>query len=136
MLTNVTETPVAQLHSAVWNLKRQGYRLVTITCTDLGDAHDLLYHFDKNYELQHLRLRIPRGETLPSITELFFAAVLVENEIQDLFGLTVTGMVVDYKGRFLLSEGAPVAPLNKRVGVGVEIREMPSTGTGDGGKAS
>lgn len=134
MLTNVTEIPVAQLHAAVWNLKRQGYRLVTMTCTDLGDAHDILYHFDKQYELQHLRLRIPRGDTLPSITELFFAAVLVENEIQDLFGLTVTNMVVDFKGRFILSEGAPVAPLNKRVGMGVDIREK--TAAVDGGKES
>jgi ech hydrogenase subunit D len=134
MLTNVKEIPVAQLHVAVWELKRQHYRLVTLTCTDLGDAHDVLYHFDKNYELQHLRVRIPRGEALPSITELFFAAVLVENEIQDLFGLTVTGMVVDFKGRFLLSEGAPAAPLNKRVGMGVDIRAK--TSAPDGGKAS
>ena len=133
MLTNVKEIPVAQLHAEVGSLKRQGYRLVTLTCTDLGDAHDVLYHFDKDYELQHLRVRIPRGETLPSITELFFAAVLVENEIQDLFGLTVTGMVVDFKGRFILSEGAPVAPLNKNVGVGIDIRAK--TPAVDGGKA-
>jgi ech hydrogenase subunit D len=134
MLTNVLELPVAQLHSAIWELKNKGYRLVTLTCSDLGDAHDVLYHFDKDYELQHLRVRIPRGETLPSITGLFFAAVLVENEIQDLFGLTVTGMVVDFKGRFLLSEGAPVAPLNKNVGMGVDIRAKPADA--DGGKAS
>lgn len=122
MLTHVEEIPVIRLHQAVWDLKRQGYRLVTMTCTDLGDAHDVLYHFDKDYALRHLRVRVPHGESLPSITELFFAAVLVENEIQDLFGLTVTGMVVDYKGRFILSEGAPVAPLNKPVGVGIDIR--------------
>lgn len=134
MLTNVMELPVAQLHAAIGDLKHKGYRLVTLTCTDLGDAHDILYHFDKDYELQHLRVRIPRGETLPSITGLFFAAVLVENEIQDLFGLTVTGMVVDFKGRFLLSEGAPVAPLNKNVGMGVDIRAKPAVA--DGGKAS
>ena len=134
MLTNVKEIPVAQLHSEVWNLKRQGYRFVTMTCTDVGDAHDVLYHFDKQYELQHLRLRVPRGETLPSITELFFAAVLVENEIQDLFGVTVTGMAVDYKGRFILSEGAPAAPLNRPVGVGIDIRVKPPTA--EEGKAS
>jgi ech hydrogenase subunit D len=122
------------LHSAIWDLKNKGYRLVTLTCSALGDAHDVLYHFDKDYELRHLRVRIPRGETLPSITGLFFAAVLVENEIQDLFGLTVTGMVVDFKGRFLLSEGAPVAPLNKNVGMGVDIRAKPADA--DGGKAS
>lgn len=134
MLTHVKETPVEHLLSEVWELKRKGYRLVTLTCSDLGDAHDILYHFDKQYELEHLRVRIPRGDSLPSITELFFAAVLVENEIQDLFGLTVSGMVVDFKGRFLLSEGAPAAPLNKTVGMGVEIREKAPAA--DGGKSS
>lgn len=131
MLTNVREITASELHSAIWSLKSQGYRLVTVTCMDLGDAHDVLYHFDKQYELQHLRLRVQRGGTLPSITGLFFAAVLVENEIQDLFGLTVTGMAVDFKGRFLLSEGAPVGPLNKPVGIGVDIRaKAPVSGGG------
>lgn len=122
MLTNVKEIAAAELHSAIWGMKSQGYRLVTVTCTDLGEAHDVLYHFDKHYELQHLRLRVQRGGTLPSISGLYSAALLVENEIQDLFGLTVTGMALDFKGRFILSEGAPVGPLNKPVGIGVDIR--------------
>ena len=136
MLTNVTEITLPQLHPEVWSLKNTGHRFVTMTCTDLGEAHDVLYHFDKDYELRHLRLRLPRGEALPSISPLFFAAVVVENEMQDLFGITVSGMAVDYKGRFILSEGAPLAPLNKPVGIGIDIRAKAPAPAAEGEKAS
>ncbi len=136
MLNAVTEITLPHLHPEVWSLKHQGYRFVTMTCTDLGEAHDVLYHFDKDYELRHLRLRLPHGETLPSISPLFFAAVIVENEMQDLFGITVSGMAVDYKGRFILSEGAPLAPLNKSVGIGIDIRAKAPAPAAEGDKAS
>ena len=133
MLTDVKEIDQEHLQNEVSKLKRDGYRFVTMTCVDLGDAHDILYHFDKQYVLKHLRLKVPRGTALASISNLFFAAVLVENEIKDLFGLNVEGMAVDFQGRFVLSDGAPVAPLNKGpVGIGLDIRvktPAPAEGT-------
>ena len=133
MLTDVKEIDQEHLQNEVSKLKRDGYRFVTMTCVDLGDAHDILYHFDKQYVLTHLRLKVPRGSALASISNLFFAAVLVENEIKDLFGLNVEGMAVDFQGRFVLSDGAPVAPLNKGpVGIGLDIRvktPAPAEGT-------
>jgi Ni,Fe-hydrogenase III component G len=130
MLTDVKEIEMEHLHTEVWRLKQDGYRFVTMTCTDLGDAHDILYHFDKHYALKHLRLKLMRGVTLPSISSLFFAAVLVENETKDLFGIDVGGLAIDFKGRFMLSDGAPVAPLNKApIGIGLDVRVKPSTPT-------
>jgi ech hydrogenase subunit D len=129
MLSNVSEITIDQLAVEVWKAKQDGYRFVTMTCCDLTDAHDILYHFDKNYELKHLRLRLPRGTELPSISNLFFAAVLVENEIQDLFGIVIKDLAIDFKGRFILSDGAPVAPLNKgHIGIGLEIRDTTRSG--------
>jgi ech hydrogenase subunit D len=121
MLTDVKEINSDQLHGEVLAMRRQGSRLVTITCTDLGDAHDLLYHFDKQYQLCHLRMRVPRGTVVPSISSTFFAATLVENEMKDLFGLAFEGLAIDYQGRFLMSEGAPSTPLNKTGGMPVEV---------------
>ena len=115
MLTNVTEVTVAGLLGAVAVKPALGCRFVTMTCTDLGEAHDILYHFDKNYVLENLRLRLPKGQALPSISKIYFAAALVENEIKDLFGIPVQGLAIDFEGRFLLSEGAPAAPFNKAV---------------------
>jgi ech hydrogenase subunit D len=91
----------------------QGFRFATITCIDLGDAFDLIYHFDKDYQLFNIRLRLGKDEELPSISGVFMAAVIVENELKDLFGIPVKGLIIDYGGRLLLSEGAPVAPQRK-----------------------
>ncbi len=125
MLDNVTETTAEALPARVWQTRQEGYRFVTMTCTDLGDSHDILYHFDRNYSLRHFRLRLPRGECLASISSIFFAAILVENEIKDLFGIEFSGLAIDYKGRFILSDGAPLAPLNKsHAGIGMEIRNL------------
>ncbi len=123
MLENVTPVTLEEIPAEVWKLKTDGYRFVTMTCCDQGDAHDILYHFDKNYQLKHLRIRLPKGTSLPSVSAIFFAALIVENEMQDLLGVTVSGMAIDFKGRFMLAEGAPVAPLNKSVpGIGIEVQ--------------
>lgn len=113
MLQNCKDITSDALLTEVASKLPMGYRFVTMTCVDNGEAFDILYHFDKNYELLNLRLRLPKGASLPSISGLVFAAVLVENEIKDLFGIDVTGLAIDYQGHFILAEGAPTAPLLK-----------------------
>ena len=118
MIPNVREVTPQTLVHAVAPLKSDGYRFVTMTCTDLGDAHDILYHFDCDLALPHLRLKLPRGQPLPSISHVYFAAMLIENELQDLFGIKVQNLAVDFKGRLLLTEDAPRAPQNKALPAG------------------
>jgi ech hydrogenase subunit D len=113
MMTNITEVTTQSLLYEVALRRPQGYRFVTITCADLGDAHDILYHFDRDYKLDNLRLRLPKGQPLPSISNIYAAAMLVENEVKDLFGVNVTGLSLDFGGRLLLTEDAPKAPMNK-----------------------
>ena len=123
MLNNVSEILIDNIPTEVWKLKQDGHRFVTMTCCDRGDAHDILYHFDKNYQLKHLRVSLPKGSDLPSISSIFFAALLVENEMKDLLGVKVAGMAIDFQGRFMLAEGAPEDPLNKTVpGIGIEVK--------------
>lgn len=133
MLENVTPVPVESIQAEVWKMKADGYRFVTMTCCDEGEAHDVLYHFDKEYALKHLRVKVPKGTALPSVSGIFFAALLTENEMQDLLGVKVSGLLIDFAGRFLLAEGAPVAPLNKSVpGIGIQIQPKtpaPAEGT-------
>ena len=130
MLDNVSQVTLEEIPTEVWKLKTDGYRFVTMTCCDLGDAHDILYHFDKNYQLKHLRIRLPRGTALPSVSAIFFAALIVENEMQDLLGVTVSGMAIDFKGRFMLAEGAPLTPLNKSVpGIGIQVQPKVAAAT-------
>lgn len=115
MLTNVTEVTTQTLLNELAIRRPLGCRFVTMTCTDLGEAHDILYHFDKDYVLYNLRLKLPKGEALPSITGQYLAAFAIENEIKDMFGIPVQGMAIDYEGKFILSEGAPSSPQNKPV---------------------
>jgi Ni,Fe-hydrogenase III component G len=123
MLDHVSQVSLEEISTEVWKLKTDGHRFVTMTCCDQGEAHDILYHFDKNYQLKHLRVRCPKGTALPSVSGIFFAALIVENEMQDLLGVKVDGLAIDFKGRFMLAEGAPVAPLNKSIpGIGIQVQ--------------
>ncbi len=95
----------------VAKLKVLGYRLVTLSCTELDASNlDILYHFDKDLGLKHLRLTAPKAAAVPSISPVYFAALLVENEIQDFFGLRFEGLVVDYRGTLYLEEEALKTP--------------------------
>jgi ech hydrogenase subunit D len=108
----------------VAKLKVDGYRLVTLSCTEIdAGTLDILYHFDKDLALTHLRLAVAKSESVPSISPVYFAALLIENEIQDFFGLTFKGLVVDYQGTLYLEEEAlktPFCRLSVRQGDGGE----------------
>ncbi len=93
------------------DMKKDGYRLVTLSCVELDpDTVDILYHFDKDLDLRHLRLTIPKGEAAPSISLVYFSAFLVENEIQDQFGIRFEGLVLDYDRTLYLEEEVQGAP--------------------------
>jgi ech hydrogenase subunit D len=89
----------------------QGWRFVTQSIVDMGDAgFDILYHYDKDLALQHYRLAVPKGAAIPSISGVYFAALLVENENRDLFGVAYDGLVLDFNRTLYLEEaGDPVA---------------------------
>jgi ech hydrogenase subunit D len=112
MIDNVKIISVQELLHEVQSLQYDGCRLITATCIDNNDGTlDLYYHFDKNYELSNLKLTVPRGSAIPSISKIYFCAVLVENEMKELFGLNVENMAIDYGGHLLLSDGAPETPM-------------------------
>lgn len=105
--------------------KAEGYRFVTMTCTAIdNDNLDVLYHFEKDYVLAHLRLCISKDLPLPSISTVYFAAFLVENEIQDLFGLRFHGLVLDYDRTLYLDPEVGHAPFCKVV-VEAEVKNSP-----------
>jgi ech hydrogenase subunit D len=103
-----------QVVGACAQKKAEGYRFVTMTCSALSpDTVDILYHFDKSYQLEHLRLTVQRHTPLPSISDVYFAAFLVENELQDLFGLRFRGLALDYNQTLYLDPEVAKAPLCK-----------------------
>jgi Ni,Fe-hydrogenase III component G len=112
MIENVKEITVQELLGEVQKLHYEGYRFVTATCVDNNnDTLDLYYHFDLDYKLTNLKLTITKGTAVPSISKILFCALLVENEIKELFGVNIENLVVDYGGHLLLSDGAPDNPM-------------------------
>ncbi len=91
--------------------KAEGKRFVTISCVELeSDDCDLIYHFDQDLELENLRCTVPRNEPVPSISGVYLAAFLVENEIQDQFGLRFEGLVLDFGRSLYLDEEVTTLP--------------------------
>ncbi|HVT82247.1 MAG TPA: NADH-quinone oxidoreductase subunit C [Phycisphaerae bacterium] len=90
-----------KLHERVRALRETGHRLVQISVTPLPETFELTYSFDFSGSLASLRLQVPRDiPALPSISPIFGAAVLYENEIHDLFGITIDNMTIDFRGNF------------------------------------
>jgi ech hydrogenase subunit D len=111
MREEIVPVSAEALVGEVAKLKVQGYRLVTLSCTELDETTlDILYHFDKDLGLKHLRLTAAKSSPVPSISPVYFAALLVENEIQDFFGLRFEGLLVDYQGSLYLEEEALKTP--------------------------
>ena len=96
----VTAIDRSELVSRAARLRTEGYRLVQVCCV-LKDDFELTYSFDKDRRLTTLRFSVTRADaTVPSITGSYLAAFTYENELQDLFGLKVTDLALDFKGTF------------------------------------
>ena len=111
MLHDVTCVSREALIGEVAKIKVQGYRFVTLSCMERdGENFDIFYHFDKNLMLKHFKLSIAKGVPVPSITPVYYAAFLVENEIQDLFGIAFEGLALDYERTLYLDEEVRATP--------------------------
>lgn len=81
-------------------LKNDGYRMVQICGIPAAGKNDLVYSFDKDMKLLNLKVSVPFGQSIGSITPTYWAAFVYENEIHDLFGVEFTDSQLDYKGNF------------------------------------
>ncbi|HNW33960.1 MAG TPA: NADH-quinone oxidoreductase subunit C [Candidatus Ozemobacteraceae bacterium] len=120
-LPELKDVTVDALTAEVSEKHGSGWRFVTMTCVDKGSDFDLMYHFDKEYKLVTLRLQIPHGQPVPSVSRIYFAALVIENEIKDMFGVPFSDILIDFGGRFFLTETAPKAP-QCREGSGIDMR--------------
>jgi ech hydrogenase subunit D len=101
----------AEVLKTVQDLKNDGYRYATMICLKKDDGHELIYIFDKDYKLKNLRYFVKPGEKPKSVSGIYLCALLIENEYQDLFGLTFDGIAIDYKGHLYLTPNSPKTPL-------------------------
>jgi len=99
----------------VMNMKNEGQRLVTYSAYQDGDKLGILYHFDKDLETTHLRLTADMDKPIPSVSGVYFAALLVENEIRDQWNVEFDGLVLDFNRTLLLDPEVTQVPLVSNV---------------------
>lgn len=107
------EVEPSELIDKVRELRATHHRFMSTTCLDKGDHFDIYYHFDLNLNFVNLLVRVDKSESVPSITPVYFCAFLPENEMRDLFGLSIDGLNIDYGGHFLLTDKYERPPLLK-----------------------
>lgn len=80
---------------------KEGFRLIQIHCTKTPSEMFIIYTFEKlNLTAESIKMDVQVGDTVPSISGVFFGAFLYENEIHDLYGVNFSDMAVDFKGTF------------------------------------
>jgi len=97
-----TTIPVSidELVARTAQMKTEGFRLVQIGCTKIGDDFEINYVFDKDYVMTNLRITVKQDTMIPSVSSVYFGAFVYENEIHDLYGITVSGINIDFGGKF------------------------------------
>lgn len=97
----ITAVEVPDLVSRVSDMRDAGYRIVQIGCAKIGDSYEITYSFDRDLEFVNLRITIDAKTPVPSVSGIYWGAFVYENEMHDLFGITVTGMNIDFKGTMI-----------------------------------
>ena len=104
MTIEVQETTVVErdhLIGRVEEFRKQGYRLVQIGCTKVGELYEINYSFDLDYRFRNLRIVVDGLSEIPSISGIYWGAFVYENEMHDLFGIRVVGMNIDFGGNLI-----------------------------------
>jgi ech hydrogenase subunit D len=115
MIENLVDISKDQLLGEVQNMLFADYRFVTATCVDNGNGTlDIIYHFDKDLQMKHFKINVPKGDEIPSISKIYFCALLVENEMKELFGANITNIAIDYGGHMLLSDDELDSPMGRQ----------------------
>ena len=96
-----TSIDVGKLIGSVEQFRNNGYRLVQIGCTKVGDLYEINYSFDKDYLFENVRIAITADTEIPSISGMYWNSFIYENEMHDLFGIQVRGMNIDFKGTLI-----------------------------------
>lgn len=115
MIENLREIKKDELLAEVQKFADKKARLVVAVCNDLGDKFETTYFFNYSPGMDMKAIRICTGkeEEIPSISKIYLAAVLNENEIKETFGAKIKDIAIDFGGYMLLAEDSPKLPMLK-----------------------
>ena len=97
-----------EVYETAQKMHDEGYRMVQICGVTKEGMSEVIYSFDKDHYLKNFKVDVPFGTPVKSITPIYWAAFVYENEVHDLFDVEFTDSKLDYKGNFFkLSTKAP-----------------------------
>lgn len=104
------ELPLAQVHDLAAARHAEGWRYVQILAVNAEEGIDMVYSYMKDGHLANYNVNgVRKGDTVPSITDLYLEAFVCENEIHDLFDVDIAGIAIDFGGMFYqLAQKAPM----------------------------
>ena len=93
------ELPLEQLHREAAVMKAEGWRFMQTHAVNADDGIDLYYSFMKEGLARNYKVAgVQKGQEVPSITDMFLAAFVFENEARELFGVNMQGIALDFQG--------------------------------------
>lgn len=100
-IQNFNDIKLDDLIKEAQGKKDDAWRFVQILALKSEKGTDLIYSFMKDGILENLKIKdIQNEDIVPSITEFFIEAFVFENEIHDLFNVTIKDIAIDFKGKF------------------------------------
>lgn len=105
---NIIEISAEELLTTAMKKKREQYRLAQICSVYKEEKYELFYSFAKDYELVNYKVIVEEKQQVPSITTVYEAAFLYENEIKELFGVNIDFISLDYGNKlYRISKETP-----------------------------
>ncbi|HAM14761.1 MAG TPA: NADH:ubiquinone oxidoreductase, partial [Eggerthellaceae bacterium] len=90
------DLPLSGLHREASVMKAEGWRFIQTHAVFADEGVDLYYSFMKSGEVRNYRVAgVQKGMEVPSITDLFLAAFVFENEARELFGVDMRDIAID-----------------------------------------
>lgn len=96
---NFVEIELGSLRREAAVMKAESWRFIQTHAVYTDDGVDLYYSFMKDGAIRNLKVKaVQPGVPVPSITDLFLAAFVFENEARELFGVNMQGIAIDFGG--------------------------------------
>lgn len=91
--------PLGELRATAHRMKDEGYRFIQTHAVYNEPDVDLYYSFMKDGVTRNYRVAgVTKDQAVPSITDLFLAAFVFENEARELFGVDMRDIAIDFAG--------------------------------------
>ena len=105
------EIPLAEAHATAERMKAEGARFVQVLAVNAEEGTDLYYTYDVEGALVNYKVAgIAHDEPVASITDVFLAAFVFENEARELFGVDMRDVAIDFGGHmYSLAETEPMS---------------------------